>query len=142
MFSFVLLKKTNTQEEAKVFGLNVADPNFVSSTILENVLLWLVYWYYQLCINWEYPNSRKLRPKTFGAIVRPSLDFSLFLKTWTQLNAKTLGLIRSTTFYEFISSAFLEIVSYSLRPIFFVLFEKSNFLREHHLLSCLLFKNV
>ena len=25
---------------------------------------------------------------------------------------------------------------------FFVLFEKSNFLREHHLLSCLPFKNV
>ena len=32
--------------------------------------------------------------------------------------------------------------NYSLRPIFFVLFEKSNFLREHHLLSCLPFKNV
>ena len=31
---------------------------------------------------------------------------------------------------------------YSLCPIFFVLFEKSNFLREHHLLSCLPFKNV
>ena len=30
--------------------------------------------------------------------------------------------------------------NYSLRPIFFVLFEKSNFLREHHLLSCLPFK--
>ena len=33
-------------------------------------------------------------------------------------------------------------VSYSLRPIFFVLFEKSNFLRKHHLLFCLPFKNV
>ena len=31
---------------------------------------------------------------------------------------------------------------YSLRPTFFVLFEKSNFLREHHLLSCLPFKNI
>ena len=31
---------------------------------------------------------------------------------------------------------------YSLHLTFFVLFEKSNFLREHHLLSCLLFKNV
>ena len=31
---------------------------------------------------------------------------------------------------------------YSLRPIFFVLFEKSNFLKEHHLLSCLPLKNV
>ena len=31
---------------------------------------------------------------------------------------------------------------YSLRPTLFVLFEKSNFLREHHLLSCLPFKNV
>ena len=31
---------------------------------------------------------------------------------------------------------------YSFRPTLFVLFEKSNFLREHHLLSCLLFKNV
>ena len=29
---------------------------------------------------------------------------------------------------------------YSLRPIFFVLFEKSNFLREYYLLSCLSFK--
>ena len=25
---------------------------------------------------------------------------------------------------------------------FFVMFEKSNFLREYHLLSCLLFKNI
>ena len=31
---------------------------------------------------------------------------------------------------------------YSIRPTLFVLFEKSNFLREHHLLSCLPFKNV
>ena len=31
---------------------------------------------------------------------------------------------------------------YSLRPTFFVLFKKSIFLREHHLLSCLHFKNV
>ena len=32
--------------------------------------------------------------------------------------------------------------NYSLRPTLFVLFEKSNILREHHLLSCLLYKNV
>ena len=31
---------------------------------------------------------------------------------------------------------------YSLRPTFFVMFEKSNFLKEYHLLSCLPFKNV
>ena len=42
---------------------------------------------------------------------------------------------------------FLQIIDkindyYSLRPTFFVVFEKSNFLREHHLLSCLSFKNV
>ena len=30
----------------------------------------------------------------------------------------------------------------SLCPTLFVLFEKSNFLREHHLLSCLPFKDV
>ena len=30
---------------------------------------------------------------------------------------------------------------YSLRPTLFVLFEKSNILREHHLLSCLPYKN-
>ena len=30
---------------------------------------------------------------------------------------------------------------YSLHPTLFILFEKSNFLREHHLLSCLPFKN-
>ena len=34
------------------------------------------------------------------------------------------------------------VVKYSQCPIFFVLFEKSNFLREYHLLSCLPFKNV
>ena len=33
-------------------------------------------------------------------------------------------------------------IKYSLRPTLFILFEKSNFLREHHLLSCLPFKNV
>ena len=31
---------------------------------------------------------------------------------------------------------------YSLRPTLFVLFEKSNFLREHHLLFCLPFKDI
>ena len=31
---------------------------------------------------------------------------------------------------------------YSLPPTLFVLFEKLNFLREHHLLFCLPFKNV
>ena len=30
----------------------------------------------------------------------------------------------------------------SLYPNLFVLFEKSNFLKEYHLLSCLLYKNV
>ena len=33
-------------------------------------------------------------------------------------------------------------IIYSLCPTLFVLFEKSNFLREHHLLSYLPFKNV
>ena len=32
--------------------------------------------------------------------------------------------------------------NYFIRLTFFVLFEKSNFLRKHHLLSCLPFKNV
>ena len=32
--------------------------------------------------------------------------------------------------------------NYSLRLTFFVLFEKLNFLRKHHLLSCLPFKNI
>ena len=32
--------------------------------------------------------------------------------------------------------------NYSIRLTFFVLFEKSNFLRKHHLLSCLPFKNI
>ena len=36
----------------------------------------------------------------------------------------------------------LKVVNYSLRLTLFVLFEKSNFLRERHLLSCLPFKNV
>ena len=31
---------------------------------------------------------------------------------------------------------------YSLHLTFFVMFEKSKFLREYHLLSCLLFKNI
>ena len=35
-----------------------------------------------------------------------------------------------------------SICIYSIRPIFFVLFEKLNFLRKYHLLSCLPFKNV
>ena len=42
----------------------------------------------------------------------------------------------------FYLSFFFNHKIYSLRPTLFVLFEKSNFLREHHLLSCLPFKNV
>ena len=45
-------------------------------------------------------------------------------------------------FYVIISYHIYTNVYYSLRPTFFVLFEKSNFLREHHLLSYLPFKNV
>ena len=33
-------------------------------------------------------------------------------------------------------------IRYSLRSTLFVLFEKSNILREHHLLFCLPYKNV
>ena len=46
------------------------------------------------------------------------------------------------TMHANLSSTYYKEKLYSLRPIFFVLFEKSNFLREHHLLSCLPFKNV
>ena len=46
----------------------------------------------------------------------------------------------SLPFLFFLAKKYLTL--YSLRPTLFVLFEKSNFLREHHLLSCLLFKNV
>ena len=35
-----------------------------------------------------------------------------------------------------------SIIKFSLRPTLFVLFEKSNFLREYYLLSYLSFKNV
>ena len=35
-----------------------------------------------------------------------------------------------------------QLKKYSLRPTLFVLFEKSNILREHHLLSCLSYKNI
>ena len=42
-------------------------------------------------------------------------------------------------FYNFF---FFLSKQYSFRLTLFVLFEKSNFLREHHLLSYLPFKNV
>ena len=32
------------------------------------------------------------------------------------------------------------VINYSLRPTLFVMFEKSNILREHHLLFCLPYK--
>ena len=48
--------------------------------------------------------------------------------------------LNKVNFIFFWSEIYIYI--YSLRPIFFVMFEKSNFLREHHLLSCLPFKNV
>ena len=53
-------------------------------------------------------------------------------------------LLRKTQnhFLLLIIHIYLHLSSYSIRPTLFVLFEKSNFLREHHLLSCLLFKNV
>ena len=55
--------------------------------------------------------------------------------------------IISNSFFFFIdnilnSPTIVAEKKYSLRPIFFILFEKSIFLRKHHLLSCLLFKNV
>ena len=50
--------------------------------------------------------------------------------------------VSDEAFEEEIRELDKEIKKYSLRPTFFVLFKKSNFLREHHLLSCLSFKNV
>ena len=50
--------------------------------------------------------------------------------------------VSDEAFEEEIRELDKEIKKYSLRPTFFVLFKKSNFLRKHHLLSCLSFKNV
>ena len=50
--------------------------------------------------------------------------------------------VSDEAFEEEIRELDKEIKKYSLRPTFFVLFKKSNFLRGHHLLSCLPFKNV
>ena len=50
--------------------------------------------------------------------------------------------VSDEAFEEEIRELDKEIKKYSLRPTFFVLFKKSNFLRKHHLMSCLSFKNV
>ena len=50
--------------------------------------------------------------------------------------------VSDEAFEEEIRELDKEIKKYSLCPTFFVLFKKSNFLRKHHLLSCLSFKNV
>ena len=50
--------------------------------------------------------------------------------------------VSDEAFEEEIRELDKEIKKYSLRPTFFVLFKKSNFLRKYHLLSCLSFKNV
>ena len=56
---------------------------------------------------------------------------SIFLLIFSQLKFLALPLY-----------IYIYIYIYSLRPSFFVIFEKLNFLKEHHLLSCLPFKNV
>ena len=43
--------------------------------------------------------------------------------------------VSDEAFEEEIRELDKEIKKYSLRPTFFVLFKKSNFLRKHHLLS-------
>ena len=55
---------------------------------------------------------------------------------------KFIILSRLATYYLLLILSNPKSVAYSLRLTFFVLFEKSNFLRKHHLLSCLPFKNV
>ena len=47
------------------------------------------------------------------------------------------GITQNVKYYFFQSKK-----KYSFRPILFVLFEKSNILKEHYLLSCLPYKNV
>ena len=63
-----------------------------------------------------------------------------FEKSWTlSTNLTMLNVFYSKFIYIFSSNLFIY---YSLCLTFFVMFEKSKFLREHHLLSCLPFKNV
>ena len=57
-------------------------------------------------------------------------------------NESQNGYSTSDTFIPRLKGFTYGVVIYSLRPTLFVLFKKSNFLREHHLLSCLSFKNV
>ena len=75
----------------------------------------------------------------------PSSLFSLVCQTVENIVFHSIFLPRFSILPKFTltkHSVNLKVVNYSLRPTLFVLFKKSNFLRERHLLSYLLFKNV
>ena len=57
---------------------------------------------------------------------------------WRGVCVLVSGNLRSVFFL----TEWVEFILYSLRSILFVLFEELNFLREHHLLSCLPIKNI
>ena len=71
---------------------------------------------------------------------------TLYISLWLDFVVQVTKPVQTTLLFHHSESTrlyqlILEI-PYFLRPTLFVLFEKSNFLREHHLLSCLPFKNV
>ena len=70
--------------------------------------------------------------KNYFAIIFSVFSFSKICSIQTDLNYDVSNIYNLHKSLFFTPSV----------PFFFVLIEKSNFLREHHLLSCLPFKNV
>ena len=73
----------------------------------------------------------------------PNNILTKFFKELTKYKNDYISIVFKLYIYIYIYRNYtIHLNMYSLRPTLFVLFEKSNFLREHHLLSCLPLKNV
>ena len=80
--------------------------------------------------------------KAFTSRVLKILAFSISKSHFITFNISLYNTLNIKTSIFFLQ-LHLNIISLLLpRPNLFVLFKKSNFLRKHHLLSCLLYKNV
>ena len=99
------------------------------NVFFENEADWLV-WKILFSENWNPLTEKKsLWPRKLFSI---SIFISKYFRKERDINVCTNYVIRIINYNN----------KYSLRPTLFVLFEKSNILREHHLLSCLPYKNV
>ena len=144
------VKKTKKQKEKKIRpNAYPRDKDIYGSEVSKSISTEYSHFEKTIC-----PAHNLLEPKLRCLLLKPVTCQSSILLKWDSYYSISVSAVYSQPKKEkkkqlsvFVTNTpflllFFVLTNTPFLLLFFVLFEKSNFLRKHHLLSCLPFKNV